>query len=147
MQHGSRYVERRRVAALVALFSHSSSNTFDRSHVWGLWQKTHLHATWMMSHELRSEFFFWIEKACVCGHEAPNSIGFGSFSQSSMPSLFSLFAGRASARYARASSAWAVVATLRETFYVPSRPQLKSDRETNRSGACLSFWKFLWSRG
>ena len=134
MQHGSRYVERRHVAALdtlhcaqvvlVALFSHSSSNTFDRSHVWGLWQKTHLHATWMMSHELRSEFFFWIEKACVCGHEAPNSIGFGSFSQSSMPSLFSRFAGRASARYARASSAWAVVATLRETFYVPADPSL-----------------------
>ena len=41
-----------------------------------------------------------------------------------MPSLLSRFAGGEAARDARASSAWAVVATLRETFYVPADPSL-----------------------
>ena len=82
-----------------------------------------------MSHELRSEFFFWIEKACVCGHEAPNStgetqIGFGSFSEEQhAKSSFTVCRGEP-ARDARASSAWAVVATLQETFYIPADPSL-----------------------
>ena len=65
----------------------------------------------------------------------------------SLPSLLSRFAGGEAARDARASSAWAVVVELKETFYIPADPQLNSDRETNRSGACLSFGKFLWSGG
>jgi len=63
-----------------------------------------------------------------CGHEAPKSIGetqigFGSFSQSSMPSLFSRFAGRANAR-CPCFSAWDVVVELKETFYIPADPSL-----------------------
>ena len=56
----------------------------------------------------------------------------------SLPSLLSRFAGGEAARDARASSAWAVVATLRETFYVPADPSLSQTvKPTDLVRACV----------